>query len=81
MSNRSPLKLALIATAATALLLTAGCAGRGGKAKDTAFVARDVDTLYMAAKDRLDRGDTRLAAALADGRGDAIGATMPPSGS
>jgi outer membrane protein assembly factor BamD len=66
MSTRSPLKLALIATAATALLLTSACAGRGGKAKDTAFVARDVDTLYAAAKARLDRGDTRVAAALFD---------------
>lgn len=66
MNARSPLKLALIATAASAMLLTAGCAGRGGKAKDTAFVARDVDTLYMAAKSRLDKGDTKVAAALFD---------------
>ncbi|MEY4056048.1 MAG: hypothetical protein RL519_1383 [Pseudomonadota bacterium] len=66
MNARSPLKLALIATAASAMLFTAGCAGRGGKAKDTAFVARDVDTLYMAAKDRLDKGDTKIAAALFD---------------
>ena len=65
-SARSPLKLVLFATAAAAALVTGGCAGRGNKAKDTAFVARDVDTLYMAAKDRLDRGDTRLAAALFD---------------
>ncbi len=63
---RSPLKLALMVTAASAMLVTAGCAGRGNKAKDTAFVARDVDTLYVAAKDRLDKGDTRLAAALFD---------------
>ena len=66
MTVRSPFKLALLATASAAMLLTAGCAGRGGKAKDTAFVARDVDTLYMAAKDRLDKGDTKLAAALFD---------------
>ncbi len=66
MQARSPLKLAVFATAATALLLTAGCAGRGNKAKDTAFVARDVDTLYVAAKDKLDRGDTQIAAALFD---------------
>jgi outer membrane protein assembly factor BamD len=66
MPDRSPLKLALLATATTALLLTSACAGRGGKAKDTAFVARDVDTLYSAAKDRLDRGDTKVAAALFD---------------
>jgi outer membrane protein assembly factor BamD len=66
MNARSPIKLALIATASAAMLVTAGCAGRGNQAKDTAFVARDVDTLYMAAKDRLDRGDTKLAAALFD---------------
>ncbi len=66
MLARSPIKLALLATAAAALTLTAGCAGRGGKAKDTAFVARDVDTLYRAAKDKLDKGDTKIAAALFD---------------
>ncbi|MFC0587839.1 outer membrane protein assembly factor BamD [Novosphingobium aquiterrae] len=63
---RSPLKLALLAAAGVAVVLTGGCAGRGGKARDTAFVARDVDTLYAAAKDKLDRGDTKTAAALFD---------------
>lgn len=48
------------------MLLTAGCGGRGGGPKDTAFVARDVDTLYTAAKDKLDAGDTKVAAALFD---------------
>ena len=66
MLARSPLKLALIATAAAATVLVAGCAGRGGKNRDTAYVARDVDTLYIAAKDRLDRGRTKEAAALFD---------------
>ena len=66
MLNRSPLKLALLATATTALLLTAGCGGRAGKNKDTAYIARDVDTLYTAAKERLDRGDAKAAAALFD---------------
>jgi len=47
------------------MLLTAGCGGKGS-GKDTAYVARDVDTLYMAAKARLDRGDYRQAAALFD---------------
>ncbi|WP_374279766.1 outer membrane protein assembly factor BamD [Novosphingobium sp.] len=65
MLTRSPLKLALLATATVAISLTAGCGGRG-KIKDTAFVARDVDTLYRAAKDKLDSGDTRVAAALFD---------------
>ena len=65
MSDRSPLKLVIAATAVGALALTSGCAGKGG-GKDTAYVARDVDTLYMAAKDRLDRGQTKQAAALFD---------------
>ena len=63
MPAASPLRIALLAIAATAL--TAGCAG-GGKVKDTAYVARDVDTLYIAAKDRLDRGRAKEAAALFD---------------
>jgi len=66
MLRSSPLKLALLAAATGALALTAGCAGRGGKNRDTAYVARDVDTLYAAAKARLDRGETRQAAALFD---------------
>ena len=66
MLARSPFKLALIATAAASAVLLSGCAGRGGKNRDTAYVARDVDTLYLAAKDRLDRGRTREAAALFD---------------
>lgn len=60
------LRIAVVATAATAMALTAGCAGRGGKNRDTAYVARDVDTLYAAAKDRLDRGQAKQAAALFD---------------
>lgn len=63
---RSPLKLALLATASVAVLLTSGCGGKGGKRRDTAYVARDVDTLYLAAKDRLDRGQVKEAAALFD---------------
>lgn len=66
MPERSPLKLVVLALAGTALIMTSGCGGRGGKNKDTAYVARDVDTLYAAAKARLDRGDTRQAAALFD---------------
>lgn len=66
MSERSPLKLAVLALASTAVVLTSGCAGKGGKTRDTAYVARDVDTLYLAAKDRLDRGRVKEAAALFD---------------
>lgn len=60
------LRIAVLATAAVAISLTAGCAGKGGPKKDTAYVARDVDTLYAAAKDRLDRGQAKAAAALFD---------------
>jgi len=56
---------AMLAGAAT---LVSGCSslGGGGGAVDTAYVARDVESLYSAAKDRLDRGDLEVAAALFD---------------
>ncbi|TNE31323.1 MAG: outer membrane protein assembly factor BamD [Alphaproteobacteria bacterium] len=60
------LKPALLALVATSTLVTAGCAGRGGDNEDVAYVARDVETLYNEAKRRLDRGNTKLAAALFD---------------
>lgn len=50
---------------ASALLAAGGCS-RGGRPSDTNYVARDVGTLYSAAKVRLDRGEYRLAAALFD---------------
>src|SRR5690349_22576426 len=58
----------VLATAAVigASLAVSACAGRGGGPKDTAYVARDVETLYTAAKDRLDRGQPTIAAALFD---------------
>ncbi|WCP12460.1 Outer membrane protein assembly factor BamD [Sphingobium sp. AntQ-1] len=56
--------------AATALVLIAspvltGCSTSKNKA-DTQYVARDVSTLYNSGKDRLDRGQYKLAAALFD---------------
>ena len=54
------------AVLAAATILTAGCAGKGGKPKDTAYVARDVETLYNEAKSRLDRGQPAIAATLFD---------------
>lgn len=58
--------LGVIAVLAIAV---AGCSsvggGRGGPS-ETAYVARDVETLYTAAKARLDRGDLTVAAALFD---------------
>jgi outer membrane protein assembly factor BamD len=45
----------------------AGCASNSRKSRaDTRYVARDVDTLYNAAKERLDRKQYRVAAALFD---------------
>jgi outer membrane protein assembly factor BamD len=64
MQMKTARSLALIALVAVAVPL-AGCAGRGAK-KDTSYVARDVNSLYATAKDRLDRRDYRLAAALFD---------------
>jgi outer membrane protein assembly factor BamD len=66
MSPNSPLRIALLAAAATGIAFTAGCAGKGDKPKDTAYVAHDVDSLYIAAKTRLDQGDSRAAAELFD---------------
>jgi outer membrane protein assembly factor BamD len=47
------------------LLPAAGCAGKKVKG-DTAYVARDVNTLYGLAKERLDQGEYEVAAALFD---------------
>ena len=65
-SGREHARLAIGALAAGAMLLTAGCGGRAGKVKDTAYIARDVDSLYLAAKAKLDKGDATAAAALFD---------------
>ena len=43
----------------------AGCATGKGKG-DTAYIARDVNTLYAASKRLLDRGDYELAAKMFD---------------
>ena len=51
---------------AIAITLT-GCGGRGGGKKgDIPYVARDVGSLYSAAKNRLDRGQYTMAAQLFD---------------
>lgn len=64
-NSRFARKLALGALVG-ATLVTAGCAGKSSGPKDTAYVARDVETLYAEAKSRLDRGNAPLAAALFD---------------
>jgi outer membrane protein assembly factor BamD len=56
--------LALFVAAAAVLPLTA-CA-HGGKKLDTAYVARDVSSLYSAAKKTMDSGDYEQAAKLFD---------------
>jgi outer membrane protein assembly factor BamD len=69
MTARSPLRIAMLAATAAMLPLTAGCASfgiGGGAPSDTGYIARDAESLYAAAKARLDRGDTRVAAALFD---------------
>lgn len=64
LSNTRILSLGVLAVSAVAL---SGCASRGGGGGvETAYVARDVESLYNAAKARLDRGDLALAAALFD---------------
>jgi outer membrane protein assembly factor BamD len=48
--------------------LVAGCSmlGGGRGPSETGYVARDAESLYAAAKDNLDRGNPRIAAALFD---------------
>ena len=58
-------RVGAVALSVLALSL-AGCAGRGGPKGDTPYVARDVGTLYSAAKARLDREQYKEAAALFD---------------
>jgi outer membrane protein assembly factor BamD len=55
----------LLLLGAVVFLPVAGCAGRGSKG-DTAYVARDVATLYAAAKRAMDLGDYEQAAKLFD---------------
>ncbi|MGB3752917.1 MAG: outer membrane protein assembly factor BamD [Parerythrobacter sp.] len=57
-------KTTLAACAAT--LTLSACAGGGGGPADTAYVARDVESLYSEAKRRLDQGNAPVAAALFD---------------
>lgn len=66
-ANASPRRILRAAILAATTLSVAACGGgSGGGPSDTAYVARDVETLYMAAKQRLDRGAARDAAILFD---------------
>ena len=62
-------KAILAACLLSGTMLTSACNSlgiRGGAEADTAYVARDVETLYASAKTRLDRGESKIAAALFD---------------
>src|SRR5881398_4019619 len=58
-------RTAVILIACAAAVPLTGCA-HGKGAKDTAYVARDVSTLYAAAKRTMDQGDYATAAKLFD---------------
>lgn len=62
--NRSA--VVLVACAGAALPLASCASLGGGKKGDTAYVARDVNTLYAAAKRTMDSGDYERAAKLFD---------------
>lgn len=62
---RHPLRLAALVLVSALALPLSGCATSKNKA-DTKYVARDVNTLYTAARDRLDRGQYKTAAQLFD---------------
>jgi outer membrane protein assembly factor BamD len=57
---------AALILAALAVLPLAGCASKSKSKADASYVARDVDTLSNLAKDRLDRRQYKIAAALFD---------------
>ena len=57
---------AALLIACAAIVPLAGCATGGAKGADTAYVARDVNTLYAAAKRTLDGRDYETAAKLFD---------------
>lgn len=58
--------LKAVATLALPLVLLSACAGGSSGPRDTRYVARDVNTLYSAAKSRMDNGQYKLAGALFD---------------
>ena len=66
MLRHAPRPLLLAALAAVMFAPLAGCAHGSKKKSDTRFIARDVDTLYNLARDRLDRHQYKVAAQLFD---------------
>lgn len=65
MLSPSSRRVAILAAGLIPMLLVAGCSKNRNR-PDTQYVARDVSTLYMAAKQRLDRGRFDQAAILFD---------------
>jgi outer membrane protein assembly factor BamD len=65
MTRNTP-KTILIFAALSSLVTLSACAGRGKVKADTAYIARDVNSLYNAAKSRLDGGNFKVAATLFD---------------
>jgi outer membrane protein assembly factor BamD len=61
-----PSRPSTLLLAAVAVLPLAACAHGGKKGADTAYVARDVSSLYTAAKKSMDSGDYEQAAKLFD---------------
>jgi outer membrane protein assembly factor BamD len=59
-------KILLSLALGVSVSMLAGCATAGGKKGDTRYVARDVNTLYNAAKGKLDNKQYEVAAALFD---------------
>ncbi|MEQ1509677.1 MAG: outer membrane protein assembly factor BamD [Sphingopyxis sp.] len=64
--TRKPVLIAAILVSSLSLTGCALLGGGGGGPRDTRYIARDVNTLYSAAKARMDSGDYRVAAALFD---------------
>ena len=59
-------RILAVGALAAATAFTAACGGGSNRPADTAYVARDVETLYAQAKEELDSGKPKLAAALFD---------------
>lgn len=65
-ASRGVLRAVTLLVVAASLALTTGCARNRGKKPDTAYVARDAETLYTLAKTTLDQGNYKTAAGLFD---------------